>query len=114
MMTVEPTCRFCHRKMIRLSDPDSQAGYYAFECKLCDSIQFFGENARAVSYSFNVNKKYTLDFMPLLQLFQITNCRHNDPNRGAAEIYLTLNYIPTNITPQNITEEKIKLWILFS
>jgi|HubBroStandDraft_5_1064220.scaffolds.fasta_scaffold135895_2 hypothetical protein len=115
-MTVEPTCRFCHRKfgppIQSVADGAVYLPHYAFECKACHSVQFFENNGKALHYWFVVNNKYLLYFQALPQstFFQITDYT----SLNTTKVYLTLDYIPTNITPQNITEEKIKLWILFS
>ena len=74
----------------------------------CDSTQYYEEDGKAMHYSFRVNKKYELHFIPRLNKFQISDCKK--PN----SIYLTLDFIPHNLTPQNCTEERIKTMILFS
>jgi hypothetical protein len=115
MMTVDVNCRFCQRKLIgpKSSHIDRFNLYYKFECKACDSVQFFESDGRSLHYWFNVNKKYQLYFIPNIPVFQILNYSHLNHD-SIEKVYITLEFIPKDLTPKNVTEERIKTLILFS
>lgn len=106
MMAVEPTCRFCGRKLLfqEVKWPNFHQPEYKFRCLLCYSTQFYTEFGKALTYWFDVGK-YRLYFYPHVQKCDIF----------ASELHVTtLNFLPHNLTPKNTTEEKIQLLITFS
>ena len=105
MMTVEPTCRYCQR---RLGDCKSAYLYYEFECKPCRSTQYFESSGKSRHYLFRIGP-YKLYFMPdtySIPKFQLCN--------GNLGPIVELDYLPHNLTPQTTTIERIKTLILFS
>lgn len=115
MMTVEPTCRFCKRK---LTVTNVKGGYkepqeFICWCEACQSEQVYNDKARAIYWSFEINHKYRVQFWaipgePQCSIFLLAN--------GGKEIdkcLLSIDFIPY-LTPQNTTEERIKLFLVFS
>jgi hypothetical protein len=113
MMQVDVVCRYCYRRMVphrSYTDPGVSDGrpYYEFNCKPCQSTQYFETSGRPLHYWFMVGP-YKLYFIPYgyrTPLFQVCN--------GNLGPIFQLDYLPHHLTPQNCTEERIKTLILFS
>lgn len=114
-MEVEPTCRFCHRKMTNyrtLENDQSLHGsdaMHVFDCLPCHSTQTFSIRGQTIAYFFDVGEDYRLFFYPqnILYKFIVSN-------RKTSKVAMELEEIPHQFTPQNMTEEKVKTLILFS
>ncbi len=120
MMTVEPTCRFCHQRLVWAfthiptiisTGPYAKDTVETFKCARCNSEQDFTEEGQPLSYYFYVGT-YKLCFYSHNQTFQI---KHYPQGRmGASSVVLELNHWPHNLTPKTVTVERIKTLILFS
>lgn len=115
MMTVEPTCRFCSRKMTSLTSFQSRGRtVYSLYCMFCRSEQLFEEGGKPLEYSFRV-ENYLCQFnMPNGPVFRIVKQGMEMAGLAPQKVVLKLNFIPENLTPQNTTIDKIKTMILFS
>lgn len=114
-MNVEPTCRYCQRKLVHRGTRGNLAsnGINLCYCHYCESEQTFDDNASPIEYSFMVGKKYCIHFWPKSKAFKIVEYNeHGRPQKYVLE--LTLNEPPNYMTPQNMTEERVKTLIVFS
>lgn len=107
-MNVEPTCRYCMR---RLTHRGSRGDVNLCYCHACESEQTFDANARPIEYSFMTKEKnYCLHFWPQVKKFKIVSYKNNNPDKYVLE----LDICPHNYNPSNMTEERVKTLILFS
>ncbi len=115
MMTVEPTCRFCNRKMNSLTSFQSRGRtIYSLYCVPCRSEQLFEEDGKTLEYSFRVGDYLCQFNLPYGPVFRIVKQGMEMADLSPHKVVLKLDFIPENLTPQNTTIDKIKTMILFS
>jgi hypothetical protein len=115
MIHVEPTCRFCQRRLKMVGCKNDLNGYeeFIYWCQACLANQTFDARAKPLRWSFQVGR-YELQFWPQDRQFAIFLLNERDlPILTINKCVLTLNFLPY-LTPQNTTEERLKLFILFS
>src|SRR5277367_901412 len=97
MMTTEPTCRFCQRRMLCTGGHQYCSGIwsYSHKCKLCHSEQFFEPDGRLFDYKFVIGK-YHLLFKPRDKTFQIIIYPIDEVwLQEAPQCLLNVNFCPT-------------------
>lgn len=109
-MNVEPTCRYCKRKLTDLRQGRGQI--YIANCNACDSEQSFYETGQTREWSFMVGDTYCIHYWPESKALKIIEYKNNRPSKYVLEI--TLDKHPDHMTPQNMTEERVKTLIVFS
>lgn len=121
MKAPDRNCMFCHQVMeyAELWEPPDMGGfgyagepYYIYMCTPCHCQQDVEiATSQIKRYSFKINR-YHLAFNVKYHSFQIGLDPPEEPNN--TETILSLNILPTHLTPQNVTEERIHLFLLFS
>jgi len=87
--------------------------HYIYMCESCKSQQDVDiSTGKITRHSFHIGK-FQLVFRPESEWYKfgIEDC--SDEYHGPENI-LELNLLPTYLTPQNTSEERIKLFLLFS
>jgi hypothetical protein len=112
MIEVEPTCRYCQR---RLSNPKQRGSVpddvYICYCKACESEQTFKASGQPTEYSFMVGDSYCLHFWPQGKIFKIVGYKNGRPDKYLLEMK---GVDTSHMRPDNMTEERVKCLIVFS
>lgn len=109
---IEPTCRFCKRKMLLCN---TKGGYddpqeFHYRCNACESSQAYDTKAHCFYWNFDMGPYRVCCWAqpnnPQCTIFLIDN-------GGIDKALVVMPFIPY-LTPTNTNEERIKLLILFS
>jgi len=86
--------------------------HYIYMCESCKHQEDIDIETGEMTYSSFRVGLYWLQFNHKYNSFKLGEDPPDDI--GNTDTILRLNFLPTHLTPQNTTEERIKLYLLFS